>query len=83
MLINIEVGRVEGGFFYTETRNYTITCTEELLFATIQKTQEQMSKELNAWSVINLENRLLYMRKYVNVIIKRNVNSSLVGGMST
>lgn len=81
--MNIEEGRVEGDFFNTETRYYTIKCTEEFLLATIQKTQEQMSEELNALSVINLENRLLYMRKYVNVLIKRNVNFSLVGGMST
>ena len=48
VLINIEEGRVEGDLFNTETRYYTIKCTEELLFATIQKTQEQMSEELNA-----------------------------------
>ena len=48
VLINIEEGRVEGDLFNTETRYYIIKCTEELLFATIKKTQEQMSKELNA-----------------------------------
>lgn len=44
VLINIEVGRVEGGFFYTETRNYTIKCTEELYYQQFRKHKNRCQK---------------------------------------